>query len=231
METPTSSQSSSEQPAVIERVLVVAGGEPWSGELPPIGAAISYVIAADSGVELALQLGLPCTVVVGDMDSAAPEAIAEAERLGARIERHPVDKESTDLELAMDMACATGARQIVVLGGSGGRISHFIGNAALLAGSKYADINIRWLMPRTEIHISVPGRPIDIEGHRGDLISLIPIGGDAAEVSTAGLQWPLHDEVLRAGTTRGISNTLVAEIAAVSVGAGTLLVVHEAAGA
>jgi len=60
------------------RVLIVAGGEPWSGALPHIESAISEVIAADSGIHLALELGLPVSVVVGDMDSASPEALSAA---------------------------------------------------------------------------------------------------------------------------------------------------------
>jgi thiamine pyrophosphokinase len=185
------------------------------------------VIAADSGVELALQLGLPCGVVIGDLDSAAPEALAEAERLGARIERHPANKDFTDLELALDLACAGGARDIVLLGGAGGRTSHLLGNAQLLGSEKYSSVAIRWLLPHAEIQIARPGRAVTVTGRPGDLVSLIPIGGDAVGVATSGLRWPLHDELLPAGTSRGVSNELLAEMAGVIVAEGTLFVVHE----
>lgn len=210
-----------------KRVLVVAGGDPWTGPLPRIGAAIEEVIAADSGVELALELGLPCGVVIGDLDSASPEALAEAERLGARIERHPTDKELTDLELALDLACAHGAREIVVIGGGGGRNSHLLANAGLLASEKYANVLIRWLLPHTEVQIARADKPVPVIGRPGELVSLIPIGGDATGITTGGLQWPLHDDLLPAGSTRGVSNRLLAEIASVAVADGTVLVVHE----
>jgi len=211
------------------RAVVVAGGELWWGDLPRIGGAVGQVIAADSGVELALQLGLPCDVVIGDLDSASPEALAEAERLGARLDRHPVDKDYTDLELALDLACAGGAQEIVVLGGGGGRTSHFLGNAALLAGDKYADITITWLLPAAEVQVLRAGGTVTINGRSSDLVSLVPVGGGAIGVTTEGLRWPLNEASLSPGTTRGISNELVSATAAVRLTAGTLLVVHERA--
>jgi thiamine pyrophosphokinase len=210
-----------------KRVLVVTGGDPWTGPPPRVGAAVEEVIAADSGVELALQLGLPIGVVIGDLDSASPESLAEAERLGARIERHPEDKDLTDLELALDLACEHGAREIVLVGGGGGRTSHLLGNAELLGSDKYAQVAIRWLLPRTEVQIARPGRPITVTGRPEELVSLIPVGGGVAGITTAGLRWPLHEDMLAAGSTRGISNRLLAEIAEVTITGGTVLVVHE----
>jgi thiamine pyrophosphokinase len=207
--------------------VVVAGGDPWFGPLPRIGPNVTEVIAADSGVDLAIELGLAVSVVIGDMDSASPEALGEAERHGARIERHPEDKDATDLELAMDLACANGATNIVVLGGAGGRMSHFLGIAVLLAGEKYAHIGISWLLPAAEIFVVNRAHPVTVDGSAGDLVSLIPMGADAEGVKSTGLKWVLADDTLSSTATRGISNELVAASAEISVAAGTVLAVHE----
>lgn len=207
--------------------VVVAGGDPWTGPLPRIGATVSEVIAADSGVDLAIELGLPVSVVIGDMDSASPEALAEAELHGARIKRHPRDKDATDLELAMDLACANGARTIIVLGGAGGRMSHLLGIAALLAGEKYGAIRVSWLLPTAEIHVVNRAHPVTIDGAPNDRVSLIPIGCDAEGIQTTGLRWTLAGDTLSSTASRGISNELVADRAEISVTAGTLLAVHE----
>lgn len=209
------------------RVLVVTGGDGWDGPLPQFGAAITRVVAADSGVELALQLGLPISVVVGDLDSAPGEALEEAERLGAVLQRHPVDKDETDLELALDLVCADGAREVVVLGGAGGRLSHLIGIATLLASEKYADVRLTWLLPHASSFVANARRSVTIDGAVGDLVSLIPVGGTATGITTAGLKWPLHEADLATTATRGISNVMMSESAEVSVTEGTLLVVHE----
>ena len=214
-------------PTKTNSVLVVAGGEPWSGPLPNLGNSFSRVIAADSGIDLALQLGLSVSVVIGDMDSAAPAALAQAERDGARIDRHPKDKDATDLELALDLACSDGATRIVVIGGSGGRMSHFLGNAALLASAKYAAITISWLLPGTDVHVVNPSRPVIIAGGKGDLLSLIPLGGACTGVTATSLRWPLEDDDLTSAATRGLSNEMLTDQTELTVADGTLLAVHE----
>ena len=66
----------------------------------------------------------------------------------------------------------------------------------------------------------------EVQGAQGDLVSLLPWGGDADGVTTRGLRWPLHAETLYSNRTRGLSNELVAESAEVTLESGLLLVVH-----
>jgi len=102
-------------------VVVVAGGEPPLPEAVlgvPLGAR---VIAADRGLEHARALGLEVSVAIGDFDSASPEAVAKAEKAGVRIERHPAEKDATDLELALDAAMELRPERVLVIAGDGGR--------------------------------------------------------------------------------------------------------------
>lgn len=214
-------------PTKTSSVLVVAGGDSWTGPLPRLDGSISHVIAADSGVELALQLGLGVTVVIGDMDSATPQALDEAAKAGARIDRHPKDKDATDLELAMDLARDLGAAKIIVVGGAGGRVSHLLGNAALLGSGKYAAIPIIWHLPGADIHVVNPQRIVVISGAPGDLISLLPLGGGCAGVTASGLRWPLNRDELTGGATRGLSNEMMNDQTELVVKQGTLLAIHE----
>ncbi len=91
--------------------------------------AEALVIGADSGVEHAAALGRHVDIAVGDFDSVSPAALAAAEAAGAEVLRHPPDKDATDLELALDLAVARGARRITVVGGHGGRFDHCLANA------------------------------------------------------------------------------------------------------
>ena len=60
----------------------------------------------------------------------------------------------------------------------------------------------------------------------GSLCSLLPVGGVAHGVRTEGLRFPLHDEDLLPGSTRGVSNEFTAREATVSVRDGVLLAVQ-----
>jgi len=71
-----------------------------------------------------------------------------------------------------------------------------------------------------------PGRPLDSAAAASDVVSLIPVGGPATEVTTMGLRWPLAGETLEPGSTRGVSNEATTTRFTVSAGGGVLLVVH-----
>jgi thiamine pyrophosphokinase len=205
-------------------VIVVTGGEP----VPP-GAVTGLpdpdlVVAADSGLEHASALGLSPDVVVGDMDSVAPGALAGAERAGALVERHPVAKDATDLELALRYAAGLGPARIVVTGGTKGRFDHELANVLLLCADDLAGLEVdAWFGPA---HLTVVRSRRELCGEPGDLVSLLPVGGPALGVRTDGLLYPLAGEDLGPGTTRGVSNVLTAPVATVSVESGVLLAVQ-----
>ena len=75
------------------------------------------------------------------------------------------------------------------------------------------------------IRLIAPGRDYQIVGKPGDTVSLIPIGDTASGVTTRGLQWSLHDEALELGTTRGVSNVIVATETSVAIREGLLICV------
>ncbi len=206
--------------------VVLTGGEPADpalARLLPVGA---YVIAADSGLEQAPRLGLDVDLAVGDFDSVRPEALAAAERSGCRIERHPAAKEHTDLELGLLAARAWGADQVVVVGGHGGRLDHLLANALVLAGATTAGMEVEALMGPGRLRVIRAGGPHSLHGRAGQLVTLLALGGAALGVRTTGLRYPLADEDLQPGSTRGVSNEMVATDATVRVRHGTLLVVR-----
>src|SRR5262245_40938841 len=95
-------------------VIVGGGGPPTGGGVRQLAAATGAVIAADSGLEPALKLGLDVAVVVGDMDSVDPAALTAAVKARIQVERHAEAKDATDLDLALDAALARSPERIVV---------------------------------------------------------------------------------------------------------------------
>jgi thiamine pyrophosphokinase len=206
-----------------EIVVVVSGGEPpdsRAASAAPIGAP---VVAADKGLEHALALGLEVTVAVGDFDSASPEAVALAEAAGTRVERHPHEKEATDLELALDLAVAMAPERILVLAGDGGRLDHQLAALLLLGSDRYAGSQVDALVGRARVHVVRGVRSFD--GAPGELVTLLALHGPAEGVTTEGLTYPLREETLPAGSSRGVSNTFATGTARVSVERGVLLAI------
>lgn len=203
--------------------IVVAGGD-TDAPVPRALPSADLVIAADSGLDRAAALGLTVDIAVGDFDSATPQAVEAARRRGVPIQQHPTAKEATDLELALDEAMLHAVDRIVVVGSAGGRLDHLISTSLLLAREEYAAAEITAHFGAATLH--VVRRSVTLLGTPGELISLIPLQGKASGVSTTGLQFPLQDEVLYPGSTRGISNEFVLSKATVTVTTGVLLVVQ-----
>ena len=85
------------------------------------------------GLQVATALGLHVDLLVGDLDSADPALVDAAVASGTTVERHPAEKDATDLELAFDAAIARGAQRVVLVDGGGDRLDHLLGNLLLLA--------------------------------------------------------------------------------------------------
>jgi thiamine pyrophosphokinase len=205
-------------------VVVGGGGAPSVGldDLGDLGDD-PLVVAADSGLEHARALGLAVDLVVGDMDSVDPAALDAARAAGTRVDRHPVAKDATDLDLALDAAAASLPSRLVVVTGTGDRFDHALAVAlsASRPGRTEAPVEA-WVGPA---HLWVVRDEVALVGEPGALVSLLPLHGAARGVTTSGLLYPLDDEDLEPGTSRGVSNEWAAEVATVRVRSGALVVV------
>jgi thiamine pyrophosphokinase len=212
---------------VPRRALVLAGGDAVDASTIEDVGPVDLVVAADSGLHHAAPLGVRVDRVVGDFDSATPECVDAAVAAGAVLERHPAVKDATDLELAIDVAVRDGATHVVVVGGGGGRIDHFLANVLLLAAPAYAGLEMDARFG--------PGRATVVRGGRGarevrgaprSLVTLLPVGGPARGIVSEGLAWALRSDTLTPGTSRGVSNVLTGDRATVRLDDGTLLVIQ-----
>ena len=205
-------------------VVVVAGGAQLRPDVATLLPADARVLAADGGVAHALALGLRVEAVVGDFDSASPEDVEEAVAAGARIERHPTDKDATDLELALDAALELGATRLVVLASDGGRLDHLHSALLLLGSAKYAGVRLDAQVGRAFAHVIRDERAL--RGQSGELISLLALHGAAEGVRTEGLAYRLAGETLGPGSSRGVSNVFAESEARVSVERGVVLAIR-----
>ena len=187
---------------------------------------LDLVIAADGGARHAAAVGRSIDLWVGDGDSIGDDGLAAIEAAGIPIRRSPVDKDESDTELALLAAREAGARRVTILGALGGeRFDHGLANVWLLGHPGLAGCDVRLLDATVRIRLVGLGRA-DLGGRIGDLVTLLPFGGDATGLTTDGLRYPLHGEILRSGLSRGLSNVRVAGDAGLTVGSGRILVLE-----
>lgn len=184
------------------------------------------LIAADGGALHCLAIGRTPDVVVGDLDSIPPAVLAALEADGVTIERYPVAKDQTDLELAIDRALADGADEVLILGALGGRLDHTIANLMILAQKRW-QATIRLAEGSEIAQILHGGEVLEINGPIGSTVSAIPMSARVDGLTYTGLEYPLNDATLELGSTRGVSNTVVNAPATLTLAAGILLVIHD----
>jgi thiamine pyrophosphokinase len=186
-------------------------------------AAAQLVIAADGGAAHARSAGRTPDVVIGDLDSLNADLRADFEAQGVQVLRHPVAKDETDLELALLHAKHAGATQVTVVAALGGRWDHSLANLLLAAQPAMRDLHIQFA--HGEERLFVIREHAVLDAAVGERVSLLPLTGDAVGVTTDGLSFPLKNETLFFGSSRGVSNTVADAGAEVRLNAGCLLCV------
>lgn len=89
----------------------------------------SYIIAADAGLDHLYRPRILPNVVMGDMDSVSPEALAWVAEAGIPQTKYPERKNETDGEIAVDELLNYEADYYVIFGSIGrGRSDHMLGN-------------------------------------------------------------------------------------------------------
>ena len=199
------------------KALIFSGGV-FSG-LPEGVCPNDYdlVLAADKGFSYAKSLGISPHIFVGDFDSLPENCEIECEE----IHRLPSIKDMTDTQEAIDIAIFRGAKEITILGATGGRMDHTLANIHLL---KYAlDKGARAQLLDKESFITAINRPTTFEKKEGFCLSLIPLTR-CEHIFINGVFYPLEDAIMDIGMPYGVSNEFVSNSAYIDPGNGVLLV-------
>ncbi len=199
-----------------QNVVVVVGGEPIPPSVLNRIPDTRVVIAADSGYDHAVALGLEVDLLVGDMDSIesqVPRSVG--------VVTYPENKDETDFALALHTATQLSPTSLTIIGGFGGRLDHLLTNAAVLG--EFAEWDPRWFNEDTECFILT--YTALVEAPVGSRLSLAPLWGPASGLTTTGLKWNVKDVGVTPGTSRFVSNEIADTPATLSLTTGKLLVI------
>ncbi len=211
-----------------KRAVVIGGGE--CGDLPTLSGEFrqtDLIVAADSGADRLVEVGMAPDVLIGDLDSCSEETVLRLEKLGIPIMRLPREKDMTDLEAALEFCLAKGFADIdIYCALCDNRADHFLGNISLLIKHAVAGQRVFLRGDRNSFItvISPEQGKFMLVGSPGTTVSLIPMAGAAEGVTVKGLKYPLTEAQLTPGNTLGISNEMSDYLAEVEVRKGFLLI-------
>jgi len=207
------------------RCFITGAGE-FSGLVIP--GSEDFIIAADGGYRELVSRGIVPDLVVGDFDSlgSPPDH--------PHIFSSPVEKDDTDMMLAVKQGLSRGYKLFLIDGGLGGRLDHTIANCQTLA---YLSRNgARGVLLGREMRVTavtngtVRFAPGDADsagapdGTPAGIVSVFSAGEKAEGVTITGLKYPLEDAALTCDYPLGVSNEFTGSPAEVTVREGTLLI-------
>lgn len=201
--------------ALIVAAAPVAGSPELVARLAP---TVDLVIAVDHGGAVCLDAGVNPDVLLGDFDSIDPAAFDWLRDAGSRVVRYPVDKDRTDLELALEFAREEGVSAVMVTAASSGRLDHTLCTLGALAAA--GDLSPMLVEPDVQAWVLTSGhrQSLTVSG-LGATLSVLAICGEAI-VSITGARWPLDHALLEPCSGLGLSNAVTSD-------SGSRISVHE----
>lgn len=188
-----------------------------------LAESADYIIAADGGQNRAREFGLQPDCVIGDFDSTTLN-----EDFDCLYITYPAEKDLTDTEAALTHALEKGCRNVILLGGMGGRLDHTMGNIGLLDKYYNSFDHMEFIDGKNRMELlKDSGRTLKRDG-RYKYFGLVSLNAEASGIDIRGAKYELTGASLERASTLGVSNEFSEDTVEICVREGTLLIVRSA---
>ncbi len=211
------------------KALIIAGGD-FSPEVAMKTLeedSFDRIIAIDNGLSYLHDLKITPTHIVGDFDTVSKELLKEYhEDSKVKIVTLCPEKDATDTEVAVDLAIEEGCKSIFILGATGGRFDHTLGNLHMLYKLLCQGIRAYLLDKNNKIYLIKESITLLANQVKATYVSLLPFTEEVTELTLLGFKYPLTNFRLTQGTSIGISNEIIEAKAQILFNKGVLIVVE-----
>ena len=186
-----------------------------------------YIVAADHGLLFCLENDLKVDMVVGDFDSA-PAGVLEqyTDKYQVPVRTFNPVKDATDTEIAVRQVIDAKADKVVLLGATGTRLDHVMGNMQCLHIFLDAGIKAYILDSHNRISLHREAFSIRREEQFGQYVSFLPAGDAVEKLTLIGFKYPLTKHRVTNTDSLCVSNEITAEEAQVSFESGELFMIQ-----
>ena len=213
----------------MKRGLIVTGGstDKEFGQNYIKENAFDLMIAADSGMHFFYETGYYPDRIIGDFDSVHEKTLRYFQtQEGIEWVRLIPEKDDTDTEAAIRLAIAAGCDEIHILGGTGSRIDHMLGNIGLLGIGLTEHVSMFLVDPQNRVRMIRENLLLSKREQYGDFVSLLAVTSEVTGVTLTGMKYPLKDDTMHRYSSLGISNEIVEDVAEIRLENGVLLVIE-----
>ena len=178
-----------------------------------------FILCADGGYDYASASGIVPNMLIGDLDSITLPNDPAIETL-----IFPSEKDDTDTGICLQTALNQGYRDILIIGGLGGRLDHTMSNIQLITGKCHLADRIT-IRDRSNSCTVITDGSVTLPRIKDQYVSIFSMSEKSTGVTTSGLKYPLDDATMVYGSTLGTSNEIIDAQATISVKEGRLLII------
>ncbi|WP_102400629.1 thiamine diphosphokinase [Haloimpatiens massiliensis] len=205
-------------------ILIISGGKPPSTELLKKEVEkCDYIICADSGANCLYENGIFPNMILGDFDSIKYEVLNSFKNAKCKIVTFPREKDFTDSEMAIEEGIKIGGDNLILLGFTGSRMDHMLGNLGLL--NKCLKKGVKAVIKDENNEICIFDKSFKIEGEKKSIFSLQAYCDEVENLTIEGGKYPLNNYNLKLGDSRTVSNEFLDGQVNVSFSKGKVLLI------
>lgn len=185
------------------------------------------IIGVDKGLEFCYRNHVIPDWILGDFDSISKDVIDwYRKQQEIPIRQYKPEKDDTDTRLGMELALKLGSDKIFLLGATGGRLDHYMGNlqSLLITARKEKE---GWILDeQNAITVRKAGKIcIHKEEQFGKYVSFFSMGDEVTGLSLTGFQYPLDGYTLKNSDGIAVSNQLLDDCGIIEFDTGYLMMV------
>ena len=184
------------------------------------------IIGIDKGLEFCYRNQIYPQYILGDFDSIDKKVLDFYEnQKEIPVQRYKPEKDATDARIGLELALKLGSKRIFLLGATGGRLDHYMGNLqSLQVPLKYGAK--AWIIDSQNV-ITVWDSSFSIKKQDsfGKYISFLAMSEKVEGITLKGFKYPLLKYTMTNDDGIGISNEIEEDTAYVEFESGILLMI------
>ena len=188
-----------------------------------------HIIGVDGALKFCKEQNIVPTRIVGDFDTLDPEILTWYQtHTQIEIRQFNPVKDATDTQIAIELAMELGSRKITLIGGTGTRLDHVLGNIQSLYLALEKGVDCEILDEHNRIRLIQGEYRIKKAEQYGKYVSLIPFTTDVNGVTLEGLKYPVQDQhfTVQGSGGFGVSNEIAADEARISLKQGIFIMIE-----
>ena len=206
------------------KVLIVGGGNEPSGKLlEDYAKKVDKIIGVDRGCSYLLKNNIYPHYIVGDFDSINRDDIKKLEIDSIKKFKYNCEKDSTDSDIAMEIALNMEFSEIYMIAMTGSRLDHSFANLGLLSKANSAGAKAYIINETNKIYLLEESSKIK-KDNSYRYISFLAYCDKVENFNIKNAKYDLENYTLYLGDNRTVSNEFLEEDIEVEFTKGKILV-------